>query len=83
MIRYEEYETNYDETMKKLLNFLDLEQTVGGREGEVKFEAGKNYKAFFYPKERESISNFIREVSSPETLELVSSYLTENSRRLK
>ncbi len=77
LIRYEDYETNYKKTMSGLLDFLELEETVGGRENDVVFKKGNNkYHMTYYTKEeKEAISNFLRLMADPATLDLLSNYL--------
>ena len=70
-IFYEDYDTQFNTTIKKIFDFLDISPTA-----EVPmFVGGKTYLDFFTKKEREVALSFVKRIVGNETRNLFSQYL--------
>ena len=76
LIRYEDYNTKFNQTMNILLDFLELELAV--KEEEIPlFKTGKTYRDYYSEEQKKRTSKFLQYVAEIETVELISSYLIE------
>ena len=71
---YEDYSTRFKETVEELFDFLALKPA---REGAhlPRFVVGKKYIDYYEPHEIKAAKKLIREIASPETMELLERYL--------
>ena len=70
VIHYHKYSEKFEETLSKLLGFLELP-----RRGEVEpFHAGKVYHSYYTKEQRQDIRRVIREFASVDTWENVKDY---------
>lgn len=70
VVHYHNYSENFDETLKRLLSFLEL-----SRNGKVEqFHAGKVYADYYTQAERQNIRVVIRELASVDTWENLKDY---------
>ena len=70
IVHYHNYSQNFDETLSKLLSFLEL-----SRNGQVEpFHAGKTYTDYYTPRERKKIRRAIQEFASVETWDNIKDY---------
>lgn len=58
------------------MNFLELE-IAAGREQKLSFKGGKTYRDYFSKDQQKAISKLLRKVAVPQTLDLISKYLTD------
>jgi hypothetical protein len=70
IIHYQEYQHDWENTVTKLLDFLELTRTGVGEP----FDDGKQYKSYYAPEDRISIKAFIKEYASAETWNNVKDY---------
>lgn len=70
---YEDYETNYDETLQKLLTFLDMDRTHAN----LPFVVGKRYSTLFEPSHRLAIARLAHQLASPDCWALLKRYFDE------
>lgn len=75
VIHYDDYETKYNETITKLLNFLE-QDNLGG--DDVVFARGKTYRDYYRIEQKRAVISFIEYLATPETIDLLTSYLTED-----
>ena len=75
LIHYDEYETDYDRTMDKLLDFLEIDDTIS-RDKFPEFKTGKTYRNYFTKAQQDAASKWLRNYSDAETLSLIKGYLT-------
>lgn len=71
---YEDYETNWNRTVNKLLDFLLL-SPAEGTEAE-KFIIGKHYKEYYEDHERKAVVNLVQGLASEELWALLQRYLS-------
>ena len=70
IIHYEDYETQFNSTVGRIFQFLDISP-----EGEVpEFITGRQYKEYFSREEREAAKEIVSKVSDVHTWELVKGY---------
>jgi hypothetical protein len=69
-IYYEDYETNFNETVDGLMQFLELEV----RNVSDPFEVGKSYESIFADEHSEAIAKFVRTVATPDCWRHLSHY---------
>jgi hypothetical protein len=70
VVHYHNYSENFDETLTKLLDFLELSHN-----GKVEpFHAGKVYTDYYTKEERQNILDVIREFASVDTWENLKDY---------
>ncbi|VEU35772.1 unnamed protein product [Pseudo-nitzschia multistriata] len=70
---YEDYASNWDETVNQLLRFLALSPAKGAKAEE--FILGKHYDEFYFDEEKSNATKLIRALASPELWELLQRYL--------
>jgi hypothetical protein len=69
-IYYEDYETNFNETVDGLMQFLELEV----RNVSDPFEVGKSYESIFADEHSEAIAKFVRTVATTDCWRHLSHY---------
>ena len=70
VLHYSSYETMFDETVGKILNFLELERTTKPLE----FIGGKTYRGYFTKDEVDAVREMATELASPETWKMIRQY---------
>jgi len=70
---YEDYATDWDETVNRLLRFLSLSSSKGGKATE--FILGKQYDEFYVEKEKLAAIKLLQTLASPALLDLLQRYL--------
>ena len=76
LIKYDDYEKKYNETITKVLNFLHLSE-VEKPSDVAPFKTGKSYRHYYSEEEKVAISKFLRHQADNETLGYISPYLTD------
>jgi hypothetical protein len=72
---YEDYSTNYNETVHGLLEFLNLLPAVNEP---LPFQPGKTYKSMYYsPEEIQAATRFVRAMATPACWNLLKRYFDE------
>jgi hypothetical protein len=72
VLHYEDYGTDYDATIRALLDFVQLPQVVP--QG-VPFQSGKSYVQEFFTKDQQQlVYQFIRDLASPEAWSILQRY---------
>jgi hypothetical protein len=67
---YEDYETNFNTTVNKIFDFLELQRVNPGQA----FVGGKTYINFFTERERQVAMIFLRRIATNETWSLLKRY---------
>lgn len=75
VIFYDDYETKYNETMSKLLNFLELDEVME-RKDFPGFKTGLTYRDYYSDEQKAAVSKFLRHFGTQETINLIDRYLT-------
>lgn len=70
IIHYQDYRDDWENTVTKLLNFLELPRTGVGES----FDHGKEYRSYYTHDQRAAIKAFIQEYATTETWENVKDY---------
>ena len=71
IIRYDEYETSFQETTVKIFDFLEMQE----ENKDLLFKKGKSYRDYYTDDQMVAISKLIRHLAQPFTCELLSPYL--------
>jgi hypothetical protein len=77
---YENYSTNYNETLQDLLEFLNLVPPAGGvvNTEPLPFQAGKTYVDMYSPDEIQAATRFVRAKATPACWNLLKRYFDNN-----
>lgn len=76
VIKYDHYETKFNETIAQVLEFLHLPE-VNKPSDVAPFKTGKSYRHYYSEEEKVAISKFLRHEADQETMDYISSYLTD------
>lgn len=70
IIHYQDYRDDWENTLTRLLNFLELPRNGAGEP----FDHGKEYRNYYSADQRSAIKAFIQEYATTETWENVKDY---------
>eukprot|EP00548_Thalassiothrix_antarctica_P003983 CAMPEP_0194136912 /NCGR_PEP_ID=MMETSP0152-20130528/6849_1 /TAXON_ID=1049557 /ORGANISM="Thalassiothrix antarctica, Strain L6-D1" /LENGTH=116 /DNA_ID=CAMNT_0038833721 /DNA_START=94 /DNA_END=444 /DNA_ORIENTATION=- len=74
VVFYGDYETNFNQTLDTILDFLELPKA----ETPLPFEPGHKYSEYYMPSDKQQIRQLVKEIADPITWRHLERYFDQN-----